>query len=185
MYRWCAFLAGCLLSATTVCVADELISKPDVRPGDRWVYNRMEYWTSTTEFVYEIETSFANNRVIITTLKYLKDNRVASNVNRSGRGEIADTQWTAEWNAMSDIEGAVISPHTGLLKFPLAVGDRHQSNYTIKADQSIGFSTKHERTIKVVGWEDVVVPAGRFRTLRIEAQGLGTNVTTGRSGIAR
>ena len=35
------------------------------------------------------------------------------------------------------------------------------------------FSVRHERTIKVIGWEEVVVPAGRFRALRIEAEGWG------------
>jgi hypothetical protein len=33
------------------------------------------------------------------------------------------------------------------------------------------WEVRHKRHVKVVGWEEVTVPAGTFRALRIEAEG--------------
>jgi len=33
------------------------------------------------------------------------------------------------------------------------------------------WEVRHEREVTVVGWEEVIVPAGKFRALKIEADG--------------
>ena len=44
---------------------------------------------------------------------------------------------------------------------------------------------RHDRRVKVVGWEEVGVPAGKFRALRIESEGRFQRVDTSISGTAK
>jgi len=75
----------------------------------------------------------------------------------------------------------VMSPDSGLFRFPLRPGSRHASTFQVdstkrggdaggRAIQGVSTSSL-DLEIKVASWEEVVVPAGRFRALRIEAEG--------------
>jgi hypothetical protein len=47
-------------------------------------------------------------------------------------------------------------------------------------------SSRNERVVKVVGWEDVVVPAGRFRALKLVSEGHFQGIdNTFRTGTSR
>lgn len=48
-----------------------------------------------------------------------------------------------------------------------------------------GSATGNERTAKVVGWEDIRVPAGKFRALKVEAKGSYQRLDKRTSGSAR
>ena len=61
-------------------------------------------------------------------------------------------------------------PSTELMKFPMKPGGSYRSEYDMETlpDANI---VRHRRVTKIVGWEDVTVPAGTFRALRIESEG--------------
>src|SRR6185295_7507203 len=86
------------------------------------------------------------------------------------------------WNAtVSAWDQAVIAPDTGLLRFPLRVGDSYTASFRMESTRKGGetnaraiqgvSSTDFDYKVKVVRWEEISVPAGRFRALRIEAEG--------------
>lgn len=85
--------------------------------------------------------------------------------------EDVDVTFTSEWNVVNDPSAGVYYPHNGLLKFPLAPGASWRSRYELTRARQGAFRSKWDVQIKVVGWEDVEVPAGRFRALRIEGDG--------------
>ena len=80
--------------------------------------------------------------------------------------------WTSDWNSVQSVLGeGVINPDTGFFKFPLQIGDSYNTSFEIAFPQRGSVRIRREYTVKVVGWEEVLVPAGRFRALRLEAEG--------------
>jgi len=65
------------------------------------------------------------------------------------------------------------SPGVQALQFPLEIGKRwtHSNSY----DHASCGKTTSELKNQVVGWEDVKVPAGTFRALRIDSEGTWRN----------
>lgn len=58
------------------------------------------------------------------------------------------------------------------LAFPLSPGKTWSVDYVDPIRRGDQLSAHVKRTYKVVGWEDVTVPAGTFRTLKIESHGV-------------
>ena len=153
-------IAASLCVAFAVPAADETapVPKPDVKVGDSWTY-RVTTYASNVPQAQRAETrvTFASADVIVT-------------VDRWDGGQERDSQFTAEWNAVSLGSGAVYDRPNRQYKFPLTVGESFPYSHETSFRGSPARS-KSEGTVKVVGWEDVVVPAGRFRALKIEARG--------------
>lgn len=143
-----------------------------MKVGDRWTYRRMDYNAAKALGTYETQVVFAQRGVIqlVGTGK--------------SQDEEVDTTYTADWNAVSTA-ARVFYPHTGWFKFPLQVGDSYKAAYeTVIPKKDIKART--ERQVTVVGWEDVVVPAGKFRALKIVSEGRFQRFETStRSGASR
>jgi len=163
----------CLLAACSTgqdrLIADRgPIAKPEVKVGDRWTYRRMDYWKNAPTSAYELRVTFANHKSILAV------------VEESGRE--SDASYTAEWNAIvSAFDHAVVSPDTGMLRFPLRPGASYTASFQIDSTRRGGetgarmlqgvSTSSMELKIRVVGWDEIVVPGGRFRALRIEGEG--------------
>jgi hypothetical protein len=152
-------LAALLLLAPLVCAAqaEAPVPRPDVKVGDRWTYRRMDYDENKPRGKYEMRVVFAGRGVIqVVTTEKLKD-------------EEGDTTYTAEWNAVTT-PGRLFDPHTGWFQFPLQVGATYSAKFETLMPKK-GASSRNERQVKVLGWEEVVVPAGKFRALKIVSEG--------------
>jgi hypothetical protein len=149
-----------LAGAPSPCAgqAAEPVALPEVKVGDRWTYRRMNYRMGRPAGVYEIRVVFAERGVI----------QVVGTGKGSDR-EI-DTTYTAEWNAVST-RNRIFVPHTGWFRFPLRVGSVHEAVFDSRMPKKGDAHSRQQRTVRVLGWEDVVVPAGRFRALKIESAG--------------
>ena len=152
-------LAGLLVLVPLLCAAQGQlpVERPHVKVGDRWTYQRMNYDAGKPTSTYEMQVVFADRGMIqVVSTQKLKEEEV-------------DTTYTGDWNAVSTA-ARVFYPHTGWFKFPLQVGDSYKAAYeTVIPKQSI--KARNERQVTVVGWEDVVVPAGKFRALKIVSDG--------------
>ncbi|HWI36594.1 MAG TPA: hypothetical protein VNU64_09080 [Burkholderiales bacterium] len=131
--------------------------RPDVKAGDTWVYQRTDFMDNHKS-VLKLQVTFANEKVIHVV-----------QVSQTGDKEMDSTS-TAEWNTVVSARDGVFTPHSGLLHFPLHPGARWKSSYTVKFPRQ-DFDARHERWVTVVGWEDVQVPAGRFRALKVVSEG--------------
>jgi len=157
--RLLAFIAAIGFSwpAAVLAQSDAPVTKPEVKPGDRWTYRRVDLWNNAETTRYEMEVTFVGKDVI-------------QAVNRRGSQEI-DVSYTSEWNVVNDLDGGVWNPHSGMLKFPLQPGASYAAEAEITRPRQGAFRSKMEIPLKVVGWEEIVVPAGKFRALKIDGPG--------------
>ena len=138
---------------------DVAVERPGVKVGDRWIYHHWDQLEQKLVKTYELHVSFADRNVIHTVVK------------RHDQSE-SDAMWTSDWNSTQSVLGeGVINPHTGFFKFPLQTGDTYKTSFEIAFPQRGSVRIRREYTVKVVGWEEVVVAAGKFRALKLEAEG--------------
>lgn len=151
--------AAAFLLAFSAFAADETgtVAKPQVKEGDRWTYRRTYSSGGAGNFTYE-------NRVVSTG-----PDEILAVSKRRDRTDENDNFFTSEWNAIA-LGGLTLIPRTGFFKFPLKVGASYETSYETTNKNSPD-RNKFEVTVKVVGWEDIAVPAGNFRALKLEAKG--------------
>lgn len=152
---------------------DAAVPRPVIKPDDSWSYRKTDFTHTVPEINFRETVTFANDRII-----QMVDLR-------KGAGQETDTTYTAEWNAVSSPNSGIFVPDQGLLRFPLRPGDSHESSYDVRFPLQGEREVKHERHVKVVGWENVTVPAGTFRALRVESEGTWHRLDTGFSGAAK
>jgi hypothetical protein len=169
---WCGRAAAAALLFSGVCVAQDVV-KPEVKVDERWVYRRTDPRAKPPTIVYELRASFVDARTIHTI------------VERQGGQRDSDATWTPEWNNVVSGDGTVFVLEKGMFQFPLSVGREYPSTWENKRPRSGTFHVKHERTVKVVGWEEIEVPAGKFRALKVHAEGTYQRLDRPNSGWAR
>lgn len=152
---------------------EEAIARPEVKAGDRWIYRRMNYAAKAGRGDYELRVTFAGPKAIIAVV-----------TGRGGKPDI-DTTWTADWNSVVATNGDTYAPDTATFRFPLRVGEAWPSVFELTRPNAYGFKMRFERTARATGWEDVQVPAGPFRALRVEIDGPWKRLDVNASGRAR
>ena len=151
---------------------DAPVAKPEVKVGDRWTYRRMNYRSGRPAGTYEIRVVFAERGVIQVV-----------GIGKGSEREV-DTTYTAEWNAVST-RNRIFVPHTGWFRFPLRVGSTYEADFESRMPKKGAAHSEQRRSVRVLGWEDVVVPAGRYRALKIESAGRYQRLDRPLSGKAR
>lgn len=139
-------------------VPEEQVEKPEVRVGDSWTYNDHRAWPKPVSGRYTTTVTFVRPDTILTVNM------------REGKVGEGDGNWTSEWNPRTQDRGVVYLPYAGWFKFPLKVGATYESKYELAGIRGQKDSGRYalESSSKVAGWEEIVVPAGKFRTLRVE-----------------
>ena len=153
-----ALFCFCLCVPAFAAAQADAVAKPHVKVGDRWTYRRMDYRENRPAGEYTIRAVVADRGVIQIV-----------GVGK-GRATEVDTTYTDEWNAVSTRE-RVFDPHTGWFRFPLRPGDSYRTTFESRAPRKGAAHARQERTVRVIGWEDVAVPAGKFRALKVESAG--------------
>lgn len=166
-----AILLATLAFAGAASAADPVVvDKPRVAVGDTWTYNsEIRAANRSRKLVETFEVSgVTGNRLHVVVLRKFEGEA-------EGEPIEADMVFSDDWNVMitgnrGGRPSAIMRPSTAMLRFPMKAGERYPSDYDMETlpDANI---VRHRRASRVVGWEDVTVPAGRFRALRIEAEG--------------
>ena len=149
---------GVILGATsTLCGAQTgNIPRPEVKVGDTWTYNR------TTNS--PVGGGFRQARVV-----HVNDKAIQL-VITDGTGKESDETYTPDWNQVAGAFG-IFYPNVGLFQFPLQIGGSHQFQFELAPALATNVRSLHAHMAKVVGWEDVQVPAGKYRAVKIETKG--------------
>lgn len=151
-------LALALISARAGLGADETMSapKPDVKVGDSWTYRVTSHRTNVPQVSkIRVHVSFADAKLITIVTTY-------------EQGPERDSQYTAEWNAISLATGQVFKEPQVFFKFPMRPGDSHPFTFEAVAMRGSSDRWLSEGGTKVVGWEEIAVPAGKFRALKLQ-----------------
>lgn len=151
-----AFLAECTFAQT----APSVVEHPDIKVGDSWTYQLTNDWRSVVKDTYTFMVSAVSDKEIQLTRKSEKT------------GATVTVAETPDLNALvkADPDGSIVrySPNNGAYSFPLNVG----KTWEAKADWTTdGRSGSYSLATKVVGWEQVTVPAGTFTALKITKAG--------------
>jgi hypothetical protein len=167
--------AAALLLALCASGADDpgaAVAKPQVKVGDRWT-------SRTTNLLRPNAPAVTVDSRVVSTGP---DEIVLVSKRRDREGEV-DSFWTSEWNAVA-LPTMTFTPHLGHFKFPLKVGASYVAAWEGIAKGS-GWRGKFEIQFKVTGWEDVTVPAGKFRALKLEGDGTYTRLDQAGGGWTR
>ena len=158
-YRTRAAAAALFCFFSALCRAQDSIGKPDVKVDDRWIYRRMDHRFEPPVLLYELRVSFIDSRAIHTV------------ISKQGRPRDSDATFTPDWNGVVAVDEGIMDVKQGLLQFPLAVGRTYPALWEMRRPRVGKFHVRHERTVKVAGWEEVEVPAGKFLALKVQAEG--------------
>lgn len=172
-HRLTFFFLTLALAAPCRAQNDAAVPRPLIKPDDSWSYRRTDYTQNLPTITFRETVTFANERVIEVIDR------------RADKDKEVDSTYTSEWNAVSSPNSGIFVPDQGLLRFPLRPGDTHDASYSVRFPRQGAYEVTHQRRVRVMGWEEVKVPAGAFRALRVESEGTWYRVDLGISGGAK
>ena len=154
-----ACLVACGMAAAAT-VRAQTAPAPVIASNDSWTY----------EHTVEIGPRFSQAREEITVL-HASAGSVALSIKQVGSpAPPVDQLVEPDWSRIRSVNGhetVVNRPFA----FPLSVGKSWTIEYTEDHPNRLHTSEHFRTPYKVVGWEDVTVPAGTFHALKIEADG--------------
>lgn len=139
------------------------IPMPEFRVGDRWVFQEVDLWTKqvTSKFEQAVEKLELPNSV------YFRYNYLASSDPGRPVGSTGTTRFRVDIQDRS--RGNLLGGSVENVHFPLKEGMTWK--YSWKMRYVEGDIVDGEYTAKAVGWEEVKVPAGTFKAMKIEHNG--------------
>ncbi len=150
-------LAGMLLAAPA---AAQSVEAPRIADDDSWTY----------QDTIENRTGWHQVRIESIVLRAGADS-IETSAKQAGstmppKVQLAAPDW-ARFRSVNGHETVVNRP----LSFPLRIGKSWQLDY-VEDHPNRQHSSEHFRSVyRVIGWEEVVVPAGSFHAIKIEAEG--------------
>ena len=172
MYKTLLALFTVLLTFS-IAAAAEQIDLPRVKAGDTWTYQRtidVQRKTEWSQKHYEstvVRASAAN--ILITTQE------------KGSKKPPFEMMVRSDWSRFRSLSGEEVVVEKPL-NFPLYEGKTWE--LTFKQDRPNENYKYVQNTIKytAMGWEDVEVPAGKFKALKIEGEGNWKGETAPTSG---
>jgi hypothetical protein len=147
----------------TPTLADDpaTVPAPTIKVGDSWVFD------STVEK----GAAFGQQRLDFTVERLDDDTMVLGIKRDEAPGPFEDHVVGQDWShrLLADGEETVT---TRPFSFPMSVGQRWSVDYVDSTRRGAQTSDHVRKTYKVVGWEDVTVPAGTFHAIKVEAHGV-------------
>ena len=137
---------------------------PTFEPGDSWTYENVKNNKGTVRASHDTMT--------VTRV----DDRLLSVELRSAGSEAPGRELLAnpDWSRTRSVDGRLTTVNRPLA-FPLSPGKSWSIDFTENTPADRRHSRERiEMTYKVAGWEEVAVPAGTFRALRVEGDGKWT-----------
>lgn len=137
--------------------ANQQIQKPVLWVGENWTYRRTDLWRNTEieRFRQDMLGGVGDHLTVLWT--------IASSENHRRRGSV--TYEYLDGATLSFFDPKAEGRHVPLL-FPLYPGKRWNFQYKYIPASGVG-SLKIEQTAVVEGWDEVRVPAGTFRALKV------------------
>jgi hypothetical protein len=145
------------------------VKRPYVEIGDCWAYRTENMNNKGPIGEYNMCVSLVDP----------SKNVILAVATRKSDGREFDVSFDTAWNPRTSIMGFIIAGDARFLRFPADVGDTYSFEYETRRPNEIQVLGRSTYNVKVVGWEDVTVPAGRFRALKV--QGEGTGFSSGQS----
>lgn len=154
-------MAACA-AMTSSAWAGEL-DQPRYAPGDAWVFR------DDTEKGQATHQSLDEATIIRTT-----SDSVLVSIKTVGSAQAPREQmFGKDWSRFRSVNGEETIVNRPLA-FPLAIGKTWRVDYTEMNPNPQHLREHFTHNYRVVGWEEVTVPAGTFKALKIESKGVWT-----------
>jgi hypothetical protein len=154
----------CAVAASPSAAADpEPVAAPHFNVGDSWVVDRT---------VQKGTSGFTRQRTDFTVDRVGSDSMVVGFKPDGAQTSPEEAMMGLDWSLrllIDDEEKTTARP----FNFPMKIGDQWTADWTDPRASGMQRSAHFHRVYKVIGWEDVSVPAGVFHALKIEAEGVG------------
>lgn len=164
------YCATLMTIASTVAVAQTSVTEPEYFVGDRWVFKRLDLWTNEETESYELRVSSATEGSIFLLRTTIFSKSAANNIGRPLRRRI-------DAATMTFFDPGIYEGKRIDFNFPLDIGKTWEYEFKTKGTGSTLF--KNTRKAKVESWEDIRVPAGTFKALKIVHNGYWTRYDVG------
>ena len=153
-------MACCLLFPLTVA-AGESIELPVVKAGDSWVYKTTSEkgQNGWAEKHFESKVIHAGATSILLAIR-------ENGSTQPPKEQLVGSDWSRFRNVNGE-EKVVNRPFV----FPLKEGNTWETDFTEDHPNKGHKTEKLHSDYRVIGWEEVDVPAGHFRAVKIEAEG--------------
>lgn len=153
-------VAFALVVTTAVANAESAVVAPVLNSGDTWTYDNTK----------EVKGRFQQSRDSI-TLERVSANSLTVEVRAVGSELPPKEQMLGpDWSRVRNVNGhqtAVNKP----VSFPLAPGKSWTVDYTEANPNRVHTREQFHYVYEVKDWEDITVPAGKFKAVKIEAEG--------------
>ena len=136
---------------------NEKVEAPAFIAGQQWTYRRIDHWQKREVERFRQELFFPDEKLWIVRWSILNSDKAAR------MGSVTGELFNPLNHSFAD---ASMSGTYEPLRFPLAKGNSWSFDYSIPSKNLIV-----SQTATVGGWEQVTVPAGRFRAVRITHEG--------------
>jgi len=161
-----ALMLGGLGLLTIADAEPPAVTGPVFKTGDAWVFDQ----TSQRGI-----SGFSQQRLDLTVERTDGDTMVVG-IKRDGAPTANDDHVVGQdWSQRHVVDGQE-TPTTRPLSFPMRVGQNWTVDFSDATRRGMQTSLHVHRTYKVMGWEDVTVPAGTFHAMKIEATGMSDGV---------
>ena len=152
-----------LLAASLFALAadDQPVQAPYIEVGDCWSYRGENI---------QNRGPIENYEMCVTFIDAQKDVIAAVATVKSDGREI-DVTYSSKLAVYRSLTGLTTPQGINFYRFPLRVGDKYSHEYEFREALRGPNQGKVTWNMTVVGWQDVTVPAGKFRALKLEAQG--------------
>ena len=154
-------IASLSLGVVSMAAAGQSVDLPPVKAGDTWAYQTVVE-TGTTGWT-KTENELTVSRVSATTIYY--------SVKQSGSTQPPREAYaSADWSRLRNVNGKeTVVAHP--MSFPLAIGKTWDLTYTEQHPNKRHRFEQWDHKYVVLGYENVDVPAGKFKALKIESEG--------------
>jgi hypothetical protein len=156
--KWIYLLVFASIPASPVLA--ENLAQPQYSPDDVWIYrDQFEKGATHRETHDEISVIRVNDRSILLGVKAAGSQNLAKEV-----------MFGLDWSRFRNLNGVETTVNRPLA-FPLAAGKSWNVDYVENNPNQQVLRVHRVLPYRVSGWEEIVVPAGKFRALKIEANG--------------
>lgn len=156
------FIAPALFVLTSSASAGDL-DQPQFAEQDAWVYH----------FKLEKGGNIKEEDVDVAIVRTEGDEILASFKPVSSTHAPNEHMFKSDWAAFRGINGVETITNRPL-SFPLAIGKTWRVDYTEENPNAQLARERFEIPYRVIGWEQIATPAGKFKALKIEAKGSWT-----------
>jgi len=154
------------------------VPAPALKAGDSWVFDQT---------LQKGQNGFGQARLDL-TIERLDGDTILVGIKRDGAPTaFEDHRLGPDWSQRRIVDGQE-TVTTRPFNFPMAVGQTWTTDYVDATRRGNQLSAHIHCTYTVTGWEDVTVPAGTFRALKVVAKGVNKGAilvpTTAMTGAA-